>query len=177
MAKWEQKAENLWVHPETKDVLQADSRNKAISTFARQDGNTEVRIPLTVMRSLLEDMGYKVEKKEEFDKVLDALSKTLGASLEATLERDHWLDLARERDDQNYSMLSAYESMKANIVLATKYLDMDTQEIKGLKKELKDMRDDILRFAHLLIEANVSVSTKQVGEDLKKKFDYKESME
>lgn len=171
--QWRQLAEGTWADRQN-NCITIDRTSKIIRVVTPD--HIGFKIPLTVMRSLLEDVGYQIEKKEEFDKVLDALSKTLGASLEATLERDHWLDLARERDDQNYSMLSAYESMKANIVLATKYLDMDTQEIKGLKKELKDMRDDILRFAHLLIEANVNVSTKQVGEDLKKKFDYQEPL-
>lgn len=148
MHLWRKNHNQEWANTSGKILAYVD---KPKSLMTESNGQTVV-IPLTVVRSLLEDNGYESHRMGTLRALQDELDKAIDTNSEVNHE----------------AMVAEGALYQKNVLV--KHLNEQMDFAEGELNTLAKFKEEVLKFAEELISKNATMPTETVGNYMKKRF-------
>ncbi len=166
MKLWAKVNETVWESVSGK-TLSYDPIARLIGT---ESNGEQVVIPLTVLRSLLEDNGFETHNSDSMRQSRELIEKFLNANAELQFENWEKEEDAKEAKQEAKSMARVVLDLEQNVETTMNILGDTWQGVHNLKRELKKLRDSVLSFADELITKEVVISSGVIGKFMKERF-------
>ncbi len=166
MKVWTKINQTTWESVSGK-FLSYDPIARLIST---ESGPEQVVIPLTVLRSLLEDNGMETHNTDSMRQSRELIEKFLNANAELQFENWEREEDAKEAKQEALSMARVVMHLEEDVEKTMNILGDTWQGVHKLKRELKKLRDSVLSFADELITKEVVISSGVIGKFMKERF-------
>ncbi len=166
MKLWSKINDTVWESVSGK-TLSYDPFARLIGT---ESNGEQVVIPLTVLRSLLEDNGFETHNTDSMRQSRELIDKFLNANAELQFENWEREEDAKEAKQEALSMARVVLDLEQNVETTMNILGDTWEGVHNLKRELKKLRDSVLSFADELITKEVVISSGVIGKFMKERF-------
>lgn len=166
MKLWTKINETVWESVSGK-TLSYDPIARLIGT---ESNGEQVVIPLTVLRSLLEDNGFETHNTDSMKQSRELIAKFLDANSELQFQNWEREEDAKEAKQEALSMARVVLGLEQDVQTTMDVLGKSWDGIHQLKADLKKLRESVLSFADELILKEVVISSGVIGKYMKDRF-------